>query len=83
MATRFELRHHFLRDESIRCLADEAVLLGQPLRGHDRVGVRRLDQPGAALQKMSRRGLFAFQIHSGGPMEVRFKDVKLEVLGAR
>jgi putative heme-binding domain-containing protein len=30
--------------------------------------------------KMSRRGMFAFQIHSGGPMEVRFKDLKLEVL---
>jgi putative membrane-bound dehydrogenase-like protein len=32
------------------------------------------DPPGA------RRGIFAFQIHSGGPMEVRFKDLKLEVL---
>jgi hypothetical protein len=30
--------------------------------------------------KISRRGLFAFQIHSGGPMEVRFKDIKLEVV---
>jgi putative membrane-bound dehydrogenase-like protein len=30
--------------------------------------------------KLSRRGLFALQIHSGGPMEVRFKDVKLEVI---
>jgi putative membrane-bound dehydrogenase-like protein len=30
-------------------------------------------------QKISRRGLFAFQIHAGGPMEVRFKDLKLEV----
>ncbi len=29
---------------------------------------------------MSRRGLFALQIHSGGAMEVRFKDIKLEVL---
>jgi putative heme-binding domain-containing protein len=26
-----------------------------------------------------RRGLFALQIHSGGPMEVRFKDMHLEV----
>ena len=34
------------------------------------------DPPGA------RRGIFAFQIHSGGAMEVRFKDLKLEVLGA-
>jgi putative heme-binding domain-containing protein len=30
--------------------------------------------------KIARRGFFAFQIHSGGPMEVRFKDLKLEVL---
>ncbi len=30
--------------------------------------------------KMSRRGIFALQIHSGGPMEVRFKELKLEVL---
>lgn len=29
--------------------------------------------------KLSRRGLFAFQLHSGGAMEVRFKDIKLEV----
>jgi putative heme-binding domain-containing protein len=29
------------------------------------------------------RGIFAFQIHSGGAMEVRFKDLRLEVLGAR
>jgi putative membrane-bound dehydrogenase-like protein len=31
---------------------------------------------------VSRRGIFALQIHSGGPMEVRFKDVRLEVLAA-
>ncbi|MBX3399819.1 MAG: DUF1080 domain-containing protein [Gemmataceae bacterium] len=29
--------------------------------------------------KMSRRGLIAFQVHSGGPTEVRFKEIKLEV----
>ena len=29
---------------------------------------------------MARRGIFALQIHAGGPMEVRFKDIKLEVL---
>jgi hypothetical protein len=29
---------------------------------------------------LSRRGIFAFQIHAGGPMEVRFKDIRLEVL---
>jgi putative membrane-bound dehydrogenase-like protein len=34
-----------------------------------------LDDP-----QMSRRGLFAFQLHSGGAMEVRFKDIRLEVL---
>ena len=27
----------------------------------------------------AKRGIFALQIHSGGPMEVRFKDIKLEV----
>ena len=32
------------------------------------------DPPGA------KRGIFAFQIHSGGPMEVRFKDIKFEML---
>jgi len=26
-----------------------------------------------------KRGVFAFQVHSGPPMEVRFKDIKLEV----
>jgi putative membrane-bound dehydrogenase-like protein len=31
-------------------------------------------------EKISRRGIFGLQIHSGGPMEVRFKDLKLEVL---
>jgi len=30
--------------------------------------------------KISRRGIFGLQIHSGGPMEVRFKDIKFEVL---
>jgi len=29
---------------------------------------------------IARRGIFALQIHAGGPMEVRFKDLKLEVL---
>jgi hypothetical protein len=33
-----------------------------------------LDDP-----KGARRGIFAVQLHSGGPMEVRFKDIKLEV----
>lgn len=36
-----------------------------------------LDDP-----KLSRRGLFAFQIHSGGAMEVRFRDIRLELLPA-
>jgi putative membrane-bound dehydrogenase-like protein len=30
---------------------------------------------------ISRRGIFGLQIHSGGPFEVRFKEVHLEVLG--
>jgi putative membrane-bound dehydrogenase-like protein len=29
---------------------------------------------------IARRGIFALQIHAGGPMEVRFKDLKLAVL---
>jgi hypothetical protein len=33
-----------------------------------------LDDP-----KISRRGVFGLQIHAGGPMEVRFKELKLEV----
>ncbi len=33
--------------------------------------------------KLSRRGIFGLQIHAGGPMEVRFKDLKLEVLPTR
>jgi putative membrane-bound dehydrogenase-like protein len=34
-------------------------------------------------EAISRRGVFALQIHAGGAMEVRFKDLKLEVLGPR
>jgi putative membrane-bound dehydrogenase-like protein len=30
-------------------------------------------------QMLARRGVVGFQIHSGGPTEVRFKDIKLEV----
>jgi putative membrane-bound dehydrogenase-like protein len=33
--------------------------------------------------RLARRGIFAFQIHSGGAMEVRFKDLKLEVPGKK
>ncbi|MBX7105412.1 MAG: DUF1080 domain-containing protein [Gemmataceae bacterium] len=33
------------------------------------------DDPAAA-----RRGIFGLQLHSGGPLEVRFRDIKLEVL---
>ena len=29
--------------------------------------------------KISRRGLIGLQMHAGGPMEVRFKDLKLEL----
>ena len=34
-------------------------------------------------EKMSKRGVIAFQLHSGGPLEVRFKDIKLEVPGEK
>ena len=30
--------------------------------------------------KCARRGIFALQIHSGGPMEVRFKDLNLKLI---
>ena len=30
--------------------------------------------------KLSRRGVIGLQVHSGGPMEVRFKDLKLDVI---
>ncbi len=30
--------------------------------------------------KLARRGVIGLQLHSGGPLEVRYKDVKLEVL---
>lgn len=30
--------------------------------------------------KLARRGVIGLQLHSGGPLEVRFKDIKLEVL---
>ncbi|HEV3021625.1 MAG TPA: family 16 glycoside hydrolase, partial [Pirellulales bacterium] len=30
----------------------------------------------------ARRGIFAFQLHSGGPTEVRFKEIKLELMEA-
>jgi hypothetical protein len=32
---------------------------------------------------LARRGIFGLQIHAGGPLEVRFKDLKLEVLSRR
>jgi putative heme-binding domain-containing protein len=41
------------------------------LNGHPCV---HLDDPGG-----TRRGIFAFQLHSGGPTEVRFKDIRLEL----
>ena len=31
-------------------------------------------------EKLARRGIFALQIHSGPAMEVRFKDLQLEVI---
>ena len=30
--------------------------------------------------KGAKRGIIAFQLHSGGPTEVRFKDLKVELL---
>jgi putative heme-binding domain-containing protein len=36
-----------------------------------------IDDPSGA-----RRGVFAFQLHSGGPTEVRFRDIRLELKGA-
>ena len=30
--------------------------------------------------KLAKRGIIGLQLHSGGPLEVRFKDLKLEVL---
>ena len=35
-----------------------------------------LDDPAGA-----KRGVFAFQLHEGGPTEVRYKDIKLELIG--
>ena len=37
-----------------------------------------LDDPHGAS-----RGIFALQLHSGGPMEVRFRDLKLEIFDSR
>lgn len=37
-----------------------------------------LDDP-----RISRQGIIALQIHSGGPMEVHFKDLKLEILPSK
>ncbi|MFO0926189.1 MAG: PVC-type heme-binding CxxCH protein [Gemmataceae bacterium] len=37
-----------------------------------------LDDP-----KLARRGIFAFQLHSGGALEVRYKEIKLEVIGKK
>jgi hypothetical protein len=37
-----------------------------------------LDDP-----QLARRGVFAFQLHSGGALEVRFKEIRLEVLPRR
>src|SRR5262249_52900974 len=34
-------------------------------------------------EKLSRRGRFGLQLHSGGAMEVRFKGLKLKVLTAK
>ena len=31
-------------------------------------------------EKLAKKGLIGLQVHSGGPTEVRFKELKLEVL---
>jgi hypothetical protein len=33
--------------------------------------------------KLAREGIFGLQMHSGGPMEVRFKELKLELLSGK
>jgi len=30
-------------------------------------------------EKISKRGIFGLQVHAGGPVEVRFKDIRLEL----
>src|SRR5262249_28140638 len=56
----------------------EVIAVGSRIRtfinGHACVD---LDDPSGP-----RRGIFAFQIHAGGPMEVRFKDLRLELNSA-
>ena len=54
----------------------EIVVVGSKIRTsiNGRVCVDLDDEKG------SRRGIIAFQIHSGGPMEVRFCNLKLEVI---
>ena len=34
-------------------------------------------------EQLARRGVVGLQVHSGGPTEVRFKDIKLTVIGAK
>lgn len=33
--------------------------------------------------QLARRGIFAFQLHSGGALEVRYKEIKLEVIARK
>jgi putative membrane-bound dehydrogenase-like protein len=53
----------------------EVVAVGSRIRTYinGRLCVDLDDPPGP------RRGIFAFQLHSGGPMEVRFRDLRLEL----
>ena len=55
--------------------AYEIVAVGPTIKTfiNGKLCVDLVDEPGA------RRGVFAFQLHAGGAMEVRFKDVKLEL----
>ena len=53
----------------------EVLAVGSRIRTHinGKLCVDLEDQAGA------RRGIIAFQIHSGGPTEVRFRDLRLEL----
>ncbi len=54
----------------------EIVAVGPTIKTYinGKLCVDLTDEPGA------KRGIFAFQLHSGGAMEVRYKDLKLELV---
>ncbi len=59
-------------DYAIRCEGDRVLL---KINGFTTVDYR---EPDAAI---ARSGIVAFQIHSGGPMEVQFADLRVKTLG--